>query len=407
MSQRPRDPYDLRGLARLAVDATVGVTDLVEAMHSGILRPWQRSRGGEPQRARGLTGWIYRSIRWVAGRVGGGVDAALRAVEPALGEREPSARRESVVAALNGVLGDYLEASGNPLAIPFGLKCGGRELPLVAAELAAAVPDASGHIVVLVHGLCRSDRHWRRRGHDHGAALARDLGATAVYARYNSGRHVSDNARELAGRLEAIVVGWPVPVERIDLVAHSMGGLVARGAVHEAELAGYGWRRSLRYLVFLGTPHHGAPMERGGQWLHRILGSTPYARPLGRLGNLRSAGITDLRHGNVLEADWQGRDRFERHGDRRHPLPLPDGVISCAIAATTQKSASRQGASHLHSRLVGDGLVPLASALGEHPDPALDLGFPPERRWIGHGFGHVALLSRPEVYERLRDWLRE
>lgn len=400
MSAPLRDPYDLRGLSRLAVDATVGVTDLVEAMHRGIARPWPSLRGAPPTRTRGLTGWVYRSIRWVTHRVGRGLDATLAAVEPALGDRPTSPRRESLVAALNGVLGDHLEATGNPLAIPLRLRHRRRDLPLSAEQLTAAVPVPSRRVVVLVHGLCRSDLHWRRRRHDHGAALARDLGATPVYVRYNSGRHVSDNARELAEALESMVAGWPVAVEEIAIVGHSMGGLVARGAYHYADRAGARWPRRVRHLVFLGTPHHGAPLERGGQWLHRVLGAIPYARPLGRLGSVRSAGITDLRHGNVVEEDWQGRDRFAPHGDRRRPLPLPDGVRCFAVAATTRSEADG-----VRARLLGDGLVPLESALGRHPDPAYDLAIPPERQWIARGTGHLDLLARREVYERLRDWL--
>jgi pimeloyl-ACP methyl ester carboxylesterase len=400
MSAPSRDPYDLRGLSRLAVDATVGVTDLVEAMHRGIARPWPSLRATVPTRTRGLTGWIYRSIRWVTRRVGRGLDATLAAVEPALDDRPTSPRRESFVAALNGVVGDYLEATGNPLAIPLRLRHQRRDLPLAAEALAAAVPDASSRVVVLVHGLCRSDRHWRRRRHDHGEELARELGATPVYVRYNSGRHVSTNARDLAEALESMVAGWPVPVDEIAIVGHSMGGLVARAAVHYAERAEAGWPRRLRHLIFLGTPHHGAPLERGGLWLHRILGAVPYARPLGRLGRVRSAGITDLRYGNLIDEDWQGHDRFAHPGDRRRPLPLPDGVTCCAVAATTRPEAAG-----LRARLLGDGLVPLESALGRHPDPAFDLAIPPERLWIARGTGHLDLLARREVYARIRDWL--
>ena len=53
----------------------------------------------------------------------------------------------------------------------------------------------------------------------------------------------------------------------------------------------------------------------------------------------------------------------------------------------------------------GDGLVPVASALGLHADPRLALAIPASHRWIATSTGHLDLLSSPAVYERLRDWL--
>jgi hypothetical protein len=51
---------------------------------------------------------------------------------------------------------------------------------------------------VLLHGLCMNDLQWRRAGHDHGRALARDLDYTPVYLRYNSGLHISTNGRRFS-----------------------------------------------------------------------------------------------------------------------------------------------------------------------------------------------------------------
>jgi hypothetical protein len=50
-----------------------------------------------------------------------------------------------------------------------------------------------------------------------------------------------------------------------------------------------------------------------------ILGVSAYTAPLARLGKIRSAGITDLRYGNLVDEDWAGRDRFAGGGDRRNP----------------------------------------------------------------------------------------
>ena len=170
------------------------------------------------------------------------------------------------MAALNGVLGDHLAATDNPLAIHMQFRRNGEALDLHREALRAAIPQATGKIVVLVHGSSMNDRQWTRNGHDHGAALARDLGYTPLYLHYNSGLHVSTNGRALDALLEQVVAAWPVPVRELVLVCHSMGGLVARSACHVGELGPpRAWRAGLTAVVFLGTPHHGAPLERGGR----------------------------------------------------------------------------------------------------------------------------------------------
>ncbi len=389
---------ELRGVSRLAIAATRGVTDLVEAMH--------RTIGGGPEllgrplagATRLFTAPVYGAVRGVTRLVGAGLDVALAQLASLVGDGAPAAERETILAVVNGVLGDYLAATDNPLAIAMELRQGGRALALERAALAARLPQASGRLLVLVHGSCMDDRSWLRLGHDHGAELGRERGWTPLYLRYNSGLHISTNGRAFADALEALVAAWPVPVEELAIVGHSMGGLVARSACHAGEVAGHAWRRALGRLVCLGSPHHGALLERGGNWLQTQLGISRYSAPLARLGMIRSAGVTDLRFGSVLDEDWHGRDRFAHHGDLRRPLPLPTGVECYAIAGST--------AAEPCDRPPGDGLVSVNSALGRHRVPARALGFPEAHRFIAWGAGHLELLARAEVYARLRDWLR-
>ena len=129
-----------------------------------------------------------------------------------------------------------------------------------------------------------NDLQWKRKGHDHGAALARDLAYTPVYLHYNSGLHISTNGRAFAELLEALVRLWPVPLTELVLIGHSMGGLVARSACHYGALARHEWLRRLDKLVFLGTPHHGAPLERGGNWVDMLLGVERVLRTAGSPG---------------------------------------------------------------------------------------------------------------------------
>ncbi|MDP2263495.1 MAG: alpha/beta hydrolase [Hydrogenophaga sp.] len=399
-------PSDLQAAAQLATQATQGVINLAEGVHRSVHRQLGLTAGQAPDRTSGLTGQVYAGVRGAAGLVGRGVDRALSALLARLDDpgatHEASPQREATLAALNGVLGDRLRASGNALAQASELRHQGQPLPIdQPAAMATALEGAGPHLLLLIHGLCMNDAQWCRGGHDHGAVLAQELGATPVYLRYNSGLHTSQNGRELANLLERLVAAWPVPLERISILGHSMGGLVARSALQVARDAGLHWPARLRELVFLGTPHHGAPLERAGHGVDLLLAATPFTAPFARLGRVRSAGITDLRHGHVLDADWQGRDRFASAEDHRVPLPLPEGIACFTVAGTL---APKRGL--LADRLTGDGLVPLNSALGQHDEPARRLQFARDSQFIAYRTGHLDLLSSPAVAAQLLAWLQ-
>lgn len=392
---------DLQGAGRLTVDAIQGIINLVEATHQAV-----SSLGGlldKPDRkhTRGISGLVYKGIRSVTGLAGSGVDTLLEPFSRLLGDKEPSPEREAVVAALNGLFGDHLVKRKNPLAIPMQLRGNGKPIALDNPAFTESINKSNGKIVLLVHGLCMNDLEWNAKSHDHGAALARDLGYCPVYLHYNTGRHISENGREFAGLLESFTAQIPGPIELV-ILAHSMGGLVSRSACHYGKLAHHTWLEALKKMVFLGTPHHGAPLEQGGNWIDTILEISPYSAPFSRLGKIRSSGITDLRYGNVIDEDWKGRDRFKPLGDQRIPVPLPGDVLCYAIAATMGKEPNTLG-----DGLVGDGLVPLNSALGRHENPALNLAFPEDNQWIGRNMGHLDLLNHPEVFSLISKWVSQ
>jgi pimeloyl-ACP methyl ester carboxylesterase len=387
---------DLRGLSRLAIDATVGVTDLVQAMHRTIAggpavlgRPFAAP-------AELFTAPVYASIRGVTRFVGAGIDLALEQCARLVEERAPAAEQEAVIAALNGVLGDYLVLARNPLAIEMCLRKDCEPLSLEKAALAQRLPEATSNVVVFVHGSSMTERQWNRDGHDHSAALARDLDCTVLHLVYNSGLHISENGRLLDAILEQLIREWPVPLDELSLVGHSMGGLVARSACHYAEVSERTWMGKLRRLVCLGSPHHGAALEKGGNWVGVLLGVSRYSAPFARLPRIRSAGVTDLRYGNVIDEHWQGRDRFGTHGDLRRELFLPEGVATYFVAGTLSEEPG--------PALRGDGMVSVDSALGRHRSPQLTLAVPPSHELIAYGTSHLGLLSSTQVYTALRGW---
>jgi pimeloyl-ACP methyl ester carboxylesterase len=397
-------PSDLQAAVRLATQATTGVIGIAEGVHQSVRRKLGLPAGTEHDRTGGLTGQIYRGIRGVTELVGHGLDGALATLLPLLDDPathpEPSPAREAVLAALNGVMGDRLLEQNNPLAQRMELRLAGKVLQMDRpTHLREQLAGVSPHLLLLVHGLCMNDTQWQRAGHDHGAFPAQALGCTPVYVRYNSGLHTSINGRELAGQLERLVAQWPT-LESITVLGHSMGGLLARAAVFYGRQMGHRWPAQLKNLVFLGTPHHGAPLERAGHGVDVLLAASPFTLPFTKLGMLRSAGITDLRHGHVLDDDWQGRGRFDSPHDHRVPLALPEGVACFTVAATL---APQRGL--LADRLTGDGLVPLRSALGQHDEAARRLVFAKDSQRTVYRTGHLELLSSPVVAQQLVQWL--
>lgn len=405
---------DLRAVVRLGTEATGGVTHIVEGVHGAVLKTVGLGGSEQSGRLRGLTGMIYQNVRTITRWVGLSADLVLAGLESRFTEPEAGSvtARDTVLAALNGVIGDRLLMDQSSLSVPMTLRYRGRTLSgtgMSGKELESlrerpAGHEATGKLLVLIHGLCLSDfrTHAERKGAglDLGEVLASTLGYTPVYVRYNTGRHTSENGRELSGLLESLCESWPVPIDELTIVAHSMGGLVTRSAVHDAERDGMHWRAQLKNLVFLGTPHHGAPLEKIGHVVHRILDLTAHSAPFARLARLRSAGITDLRYGNVLTEDWSGYERFGRGADRRQSVPLPEGVGCYAVAAAMAKKRGL-----LADRLIGDHWVPVRSALGQHREKDRCLDFHKGAQLVVFGASHMNLLSSSQVNAKLIEWL--
>jgi hypothetical protein len=387
-----------RGAARLLAAATDGMIELVRAAHA---------RAGRLTPDGLIPGLAYRTLRGVPRLVDASVDTLLSALAPLLLPRPgaespglPLPDREAIVAALNGVLGDHLAKTAHPLAIRMAFRHAGQALPLTGDALGWALDGAGEKLLVLIHDLCMNDLQWRRETgdaarptHDHGAALAQALGFTPVYLHYDSGLHVSTNGRALAAQLERLLHAWPRPLARFAIVAHGMGGLLARSALHYGRAARQHWADRLDDLACLGTPHHGAPAAAAGRGLELLLAGTPHAGAFAALAALRAPGITDLGHGNLLDEDWSGGNRLDRATDRRKLVPLPAGTRCHALAASAGAAAA------------DDGIVAPASALGRHRLPRRTLKFLPGHQRSVAATDHLQLLSSPEVFEQLRRWL--
>lgn len=391
-----------QGSTRLVFDSVEGITNTVERVHENIARHsllWTLQAKG-PVRAHGMiASAVYSMIRGVNATLREGVDGAFGLVPEIKGGPGLSAPEIRMAAALNGAFGDYLEDTGNALTLPMSLLAPPQQLELDGEALAAALPQASPHLVVLVHGLGLSELSWKRQGaRCLGSRLQEQLECTPVYLRYNSGRHISTNGQEFSELLERLCEAWPVPVESLSLVGHSMGGLLIRSACWYAEQAQRTWLQLLRRVVCLGTPHHGSPLEKAGHAFNAFIRKLPYTQPLA-IGRQRSAGVKDLRYGYLLDEDWQGHHPDRPRRDARRVVPLLAGVDYYFAAATLGK--------HSHDplgHLLGDMLVGLDSAVGSHQDELRHLDIDPENCRVFHEKHHFDLLDDEQVHRQIIDW---
>ena len=394
---------ELRELTRLAFDELGGAVGGIGSIHRGIAgrvfsaigppgRLVERSHDAISATAYGAVRGTFEAGGWAAA-------AALQARRGG-SPLSVTPRGATVLGALSGLIGDELERQDSPLQQRMAVRSAGRVVPPEHGALATAFPAASGRLVVLLHGLMETEHAWglgaRREGGTYGSRLTVDLGFTSVYVRYNSGRHISENGRSLAELLEAVTGAWPVKIEEIALIGHSMGGLVARSAGHQAAEVGMEWVHDLRWIVSLGTPHMGAPLAQAVHYAGAALSALPETRPFGAFLRRRSGGIRDLRQGSLVDEDWRDRDPDALKAVACRELPLIGGVTHCFVSATITRSER-----HPVGRLLGDALVltPSASGGGRSRRIAFQEG-----RHVGQAH-HIALLNHPVVYEQLREWL--
>jgi pimeloyl-ACP methyl ester carboxylesterase len=397
-------PDELRDLTRLAAASLSAGVGGIGDVHDAIARRVFGAVGPTARPVRlaheAIVHGVYASVRGAATLGGHAAEQTLRRRHAA--DARPLSygpRGALALGVLNGLQGDALERDGSALQQPMAVRVRGRVVAPDPAAVGAAFPDATPRLVVFLHGLMETEYAWRLGGRQsYGERLARELDITPVFVRYNSGRHVSRNGRTLAGLLEELTAVWPVEPQRIALVGHSMGGLVARSACHQAAEDGRAWVRRVRHIVSLGTPHLGAPLAQGVHYAAAALHAAPETRPFGRLLRRRSEGIRDLRQGSLVDRDWEDCDPDALRAAACEEVPLLPCATHCFVTATVTRDGR-----HPVGRLIGDALVLQASASGR--GRTRRIAFREEDGLHVGGAHHLALLNHPAVYVRLRDWL--
>lgn len=394
---------EVRALARLAGDELGGAVAGVAAVHRAIAgRVFATVRLGvgpavEPVAVLhdAIADGVYRIVRGSA--VAAGRLAERTADLPGAQPPSRTVFGAGFLGALQGFIGDDLEQSRPILAGPMTLRVDGQ--PVAPERIGQSVTRPSSHVVVFLHGLVETEHAWRLGGWtSYAEGIEQDLGYSTLQVRYNSGLHISENARQLSELLGRVVAHWPVRIEQVSLVGHSMGGLVARGACFDASESGQAWVRRVRHLVCLGSPHLGAPLEQLAHVGSAALVRVPETRPFGRLLRRRSAGIRDLRQGSLVDADWRDVDTDTLRRRAIQEVPLLEGAAHYFVTACVTRSPR-----HPLGRIIGDGLVLTTSAAGRNRTRRI--GFDDANGLHVPAANHFSLLNHYAVYESLVRWL--
>ena len=425
-----------RGFVDLVFDLVEETTNLVQRTHDAVVeRSARRFAPIEPATSTAkvvtgvetaISGGVFESIRMINGITRFTVNALADVAEAGLDHASDSDDLDLATpiqssaagtaswyvdylqASLNGFWGDYLSRRNSRLDLGMTLRHHGRRLPATPEAFAAALPNPTNKVCVFVHSLAATEWLWSLSSQEHygdpdvtfGTRLRDDLGFTPIYLRYNTGRHISENGRALAKLLTEALDAYPVPVEEIALVGHSMGGLVVRSAAHYAGEHEEPWVAHLRHVACIGAPHLGAPLEKAVNLLTGVLKNVEAAgaQVPAALLDSRSAGVKDLRYGYTVDEEWAGKDPDQVFADARRNVPLVDGVGYYFLAATISRDPE-----HPLGQLLGDLMVRLPSASGEAPEHARRIDF--SSGAVFPGMNHVHIANHPDVYEALRDLL--
>lgn len=286
-----------------------------------------------------------------------------------------------VHSGMNGVIGDKLQAWRHPLAQPLELvDHNGCRLTLAQVQA-----RSERGVLLFVHGLCLSELDWQTPANQRFVRDLQSQGFGVAWVRYNSGLPIWENGHGFSHYLHE---HWQRNgTQSLTLVGHSMGGLVIRSALYHGEhIHDSDWVNAIERVAYLASPHSGAPLEKIGNFANSLLGVSPYSKPLMALGNIRSLGIRSLRHGHIV-APVDG-------AQKQPAVPFNPRIRHLLLAAKMRDGHAR--------RWLGDGLVPVSSAMGEAHFPA---SHEQVERVVLDNVGHIRLLSDERTYDALRRWM--
>jgi len=313
-----------------------------------------------------------------------------------------------MVPILNGLHGDTMILNGHPALINTSFRYQSRDISIEKLNEIYDFSNHHGKVIIFVHGLMNDERIWQSGPKDKlawlGSALEKESKANILYIRYNTGLHISENGRAFSNLLQKLIEAYGSEIKELNLISHSMGGLVSRSACYYAGTQSQNWINSLKKIFLIGVPNEGSYLARVAymtQYFFRKIDPSENDS-VAKFFDVRSNGIKDLSFAYLVDEDWQNlSDGNEKNITATKILPLPN-VDYYLIAGSMTEDENK-------SRLFtyfGDGLVEKKSALSNLFNTNSMISgkvnmkiFPKEN--------HLTLLESKEVFEFIKISLDE
>jgi pimeloyl-ACP methyl ester carboxylesterase len=305
--------------------------------------------------------------------------------------------------ALNGTIGDKLEAEKSKRAIQMSFRKDHSDVSIEDLSLEESLQKSQGELVVFVHGLMADEVLWKepsRGKKGYGVLLQEEKNKTVLYVRYNSGCHISENGRSFSNLMEMLYKTYGTLISSTTIIAHSMGGLVTRSSCYYAGVQDQNWITKVKKIYLIGVPNDGAFLEKIGHLTTIILKKiwNFQTRMIANIADQRSNGIKDLRWGFMVDEDWQSAHSNDLLNVKRQNIPPLKGVQYFLLVGTLMEDEN-----NVVSQYFGDGLVGKKSASGEifSTTDAIHNEFLIYK--VFSKIHHISLLTSSDVYDFLKE----
>ena len=271
-----------------------------------------------------------------------------------------------LVPILNGLHGHTMSEKGHKALINMSFRYQSRDISIEKLKEFYDFSKYNGTVIIFIHGLMNDESIWKSKPGNRkkwlGSAIEDEMKANALYVRYNTGRHISENGRQLSSLLQHFIEVHQ-SINQLNIVCHSMGGLVSRSACYYSGIHNQSWTGILKKVFLIGVPNEGSYLARVAymtQYFFRKIDPSENDS-VAKFFDVRSNGIKDLSFGYLVDEDWQNsKDGNVKNIQQTKVYPLPHVYYYLIAASVTEENEKNR-----IFTFFGDGLVEKKSALSD------------------------------------------